>query len=63
MRDNVAGTWREPRFTVGDGRNGVRMGEGEKVYALADDGSKFYLGIIRIDGGMPYLNYENEDEG
>lgn len=52
---------REPKFGIGDGHNGVRMGEGEKVYARYDNGEKVYLGTIRVDGGMPYLNYEMEN--
>jgi hypothetical protein len=47
-------------FTIGDKRgNGIRMGEGEFVYAHLPNDVREYLGTIRIDDdGTPYLNYE-----
>lgn len=51
-------------FTIGDKRgNGIRMGEGEFVYAHLPNDVREYLGTIRIDDdGTPYLNYELNPE-
>lgn len=48
----------ENKVTIGDGSNGIRMYEGETVYAVnPKDNRKTVLGILRFtESGTPYLS-------